>query len=416
MSMTKSKSSILRTLLPALLLAAFVVPTSSVNARRLQDQHTDNIKMVDHFAFAEGSDLAFSNDGLLVAGAAGDGDIGGIHLFKMKKTGKIKHLSFGNCPGYHADVGLYKRYAIQSVDSPSTNIGCAADNKEGLRIWDIKNPKKPRPVGFAETTHGSHNFSMVGNTGLAYVSSYNLTGPQDVDGVSIVDIKKNPRKPKVTFLEFPDADSSGEREMKNESGAVPASMGCHDIGIDMKQHLAFCAAITETQIWDIKNPRDPVIIEILYNPLINIHHSAIANSKGDILIIGDEFGGAAAGGVACSAPGAPTGALWFYDISDPTNPQLLSWWSPPDVNPTDEICTSHFYNVWPNKDWVVTSWYTDGLFVLDFSDPSSPEMIARYEPEDAIFWSSYIHKGYIYANSYSDEKTGGVYVFKMKGE
>lgn len=397
---------VIATLMLPSLSAAAPPPSNDAEGRFVLEQ-------VDHSAFSEGTDLAFGRNGLMAAGATGSGSEGGIHLFQAKRDGKLKHLSFGNCPGFDSDVGIYKGFVLQSVDVGSSNVGCPDSGKEGIRIWDARDPRRPRPLAFAETIHGSHTLTVVGDTGIAYASSYSLTAPGAVDGISIVDLRRDPGRPQVRFLEFPDADVSGEHDvMENESGTTPTSMGCHDIGIDTRRQLAFCAGITETHIWNIKNPSQPIIISVIRNPLINIHHNAATNARGDVLVIGDEYTGAT-NGAACSAPNNPNGALWFYDISDPAAPEVLSWWAPPDVNPTVSQCTSHVYGTHPSRDWLVAGWFTAGIFVIDFSDPRAPQMIARHSGDGTSFWSAYFHRGRIYANSYSNRTTGGAYVFDL---
>jgi hypothetical protein len=42
---------------------------------------------------------------------------------------------------------------------------------EGVGVFDAKQPRRPKPIGFAETIHGAHNITSVGRTGLVYVSS-----------------------------------------------------------------------------------------------------------------------------------------------------------------------------------------------------------------------------------------------------
>lgn len=176
----------------------------------------------------------------------------------------------------------------------------------------------PQSIGFAETVHGSRNLTAVGDTGLVYNSSYNLGDPTAVDGMSIIDVAANPENPPVRFLEFPDADNSDEHpDMANDSGTTPTSPGCHDIGLDLEQDLAFCAGITETMIWDISDPRNPTIETIIRNPDVSIHHGAQVNQAGDVLLVQDEWLGATGANSGCLAPNQPSGTIWFYDISDP---------------------------------------------------------------------------------------------------
>lgn len=413
----------------AIVAVALSMIAATENSAKPAQPKDPELKVFARHRFGYGTDVAFRGN-LLVAGSffwnEDAADDAGIRLYRLDKSGKPHLLGFAPCKGYHVDVGIWRDFAFQSHDSPSDNLGCGpGQNKEGVRVFDISNPHRPTSIGFAETIHGSHNFTVVGDTGLLYVSSYNLIDPSDVDGVSIVDVKANPRGPKVTFLEFPDpTDNSSEHEdMKNESGVVPTSMGCHDIGLDLAQDLAFCAGVTETQIWDISNPRDPVIISIIHNPGVSIHHGAQVNAKGDVLVVQDEWLGAVGYNTGCLAPRQPSGALWFYDLSNPKSPRLLSYWSPMEPAPTDDYCTSHFFGTFPDRDWLVTSWDDHGVYVVDFSDPIAPEQVAHIDPEGANFWSAYPYRGHIYGASSAPRvygggteegnKAGGLWVFDL---
>ncbi|MCP8616292.1 LVIVD repeat-containing protein [Salirhabdus salicampi] len=395
-----------------------------INGSHSDDLHSNNMDLVGRSVFEYGTDLAFQGN-LMVAGSGAWDDraseYSGIRLYNISNPENPKLISTLGCESWHSDVDIWGNYVVQSHDSSSDNQGCSpGEGEEGVRIIDITNRNNPTSVGFAETIHGAHNLSVAGDSGLVYVSSYNLLDATDVDGVSIVDIN-DPENPTVKFLEFPDVDNSPEYEdMENRTTLLPTSPGCHDIGFDLDRDLAFCGGITETQIWDISDRNHPVIISIIHNPAINIHHGAYSNSEGNILIINDEFAGAAGGPTACTVEGAPTGALWFYDISDPTNPQLLSYWSPPTTDVDANFCTSHFYGTFPDRDWVAGSWYEEGVRVVDFSDPINPSEIAFYDPSGANFWSAYPYKGYIFGNSFApagsgDSEAGGVYIFEVDG-
>lgn len=400
--------------------------------------HTDNIALHDHDAFPYGTDLAFNGD-LVAAGAgAWDADAradSGVHVLKRHpKNGMLQPLSFLNCSAWHADVDWVGSYIVQSHDSGGDNVNCApGQGEEGIRVIDAKNPRKPHSIGFAETIHGSHNLTTIGDTGLVYNASYNLGNPAAVDGVSIIDVAANPENPPVRFLEFPDADASGEHEqMTNNSGTTPTSMGCHDIGLDLDHDRAFCAGITETMIWDISDPRNPSIETIIRNPDVSIHHGAQVNASGDVLLVQDEWLGAAGANTGCLAPDQPSGTIWFYDISDPKNPQPKSYWSAPRPDPTSDFCTTHFFGTFEMpgengeaRDMVVTSYYQHGVWVVDFSDPSAPTTHAFYEPDGANFWAAYPYRGKLYASSFAPATLtgtapetadkGGVWTFTLDG-
>ncbi|WLD94578.1 LVIVD repeat-containing protein [Alkalihalobacillus sp. AL-G] len=394
-------------------------------AEHNEDSHSENMQLEGRAQFEYGTDLAFQGNLMVAGSGAWDenaDEYSGVYLYNISNPVKPKLISKLPCQAWHSDVGIWGNYVVQSHDSGSDNKGCSpGEGKEGIRIIDITNRNQPESVGFAETIHGSHNLSVVGDTGFVYVSSYNLVDSIAVDGVSIVDIR-DPKNPKVKFLEFPDVDNTAlHDDMHNESGMLPISPGCHDIGIDMEKNLAFCGGIDETHIWDISDPWNPVIVSIIRNPAINIHHGADNdNTDGDVLIIDDEFAGAAGGPAACTVEGAPTGALWFYDISDPKNPEYMSYWSPPTTDVNADFCTSHFYGSFPDRNWVAGSWYEEGVRVVDFSDPYNPKEVAYYDPEGANFWSAYPYNGYIFANSFapagSDQPDkGGLYIFSIDG-
>lgn len=399
--------------------------------------HSDNITLVDRAPFTYGTDLAFNGDLVAAGSGAWDADArdeSGVHILRRERDGSLSKLSFLNCSAWHADVDWVQgRYIVQSNDSEDDNSTCQPGrNQEGIRVIDARNPRQPRSVGFAETIHGSHNLTAVGNTGLVYNASYNLGDPTAVDGLSILDVAANPQDPPVRFLEFPDADNSADHpDMANDSGTMPTSMGCHDIGLDLEQDLAFCAGITETMIWDISDPRNPVIETIIRNPDVSIHHGAQVNQDGDVLLVQDEWLGATGANSGCLAPNQPSGTIWFYDISDPKNPQPRGFWSAPTPDPSSDFCTTHFFGTFEmdingeSHDMVVTSYYQHGVWVVDFTDPSAPTTHAFYEPDGANFWSAYPYRGRLYANSFapatltgSDPASadkGGIWAFRLDG-
>lgn len=411
------------------MLALALAPAVPAQASHDDAAHSDNIRVVSRDPFNFGTDLAFRGNTMIAGSGQWTDDAGasGIYLYDIAAPQGPKRLSFTNCAGWHADVDFVgNRYAVQSHDDAALNTGCEPGaGKEGVRVFDVSNRSDPSSIGFAETVHGSHNLTAVGDTGLVYVSSYNLGDPSDVDGVSIVDVGADPADPPVRFLEFPDVDSTEQHpDMENRSGDLPTSPGCHDIGLDLDRALAFCAGIEETQIWDISDPRNPAIVSIIRNPAISIHHGARSNG-GDVLVLNDEWLGAAGGPTGCLAEEQPSGALWFYDISDPASPRLQSHWAPPKAEQTADFCTSHFYGFFEDRDWLATSWYENGVYVVDFSDPASPSMVAFYDPPGANVWSAYPYQGKIYANSFapatltgSDPATaeaGGLWVFEVDG-
>jgi hypothetical protein len=126
----------------------------------------------------------------------------------------------------------------------------------------------------------------------------------------------------------------------------------------------------------------------------------VASADGKILAINDENITAN----DCVEGETPTGAVWFYDISDLSNPQLISYHSPRrGANAVGSFeapwgtCTSHDFN-WVNNRTVVMPWYTGGFSVIDVKDPAAPKEVAFYQPEGGSMWSAHYYKGRIYTN------------------
>lgn len=371
---------------------------------------------------ADGSDLAFKED-LVIAGS-----YSGTAIYRMSQRAPfVKQIGFHNCPGAQGDVSVYRDLVFVSLDSnqPSATVGCqepsARDSagKQGLRILDISDPTKPTQIAFLETPCGSHTHTIypVGNVVYAYVQSYPL-GAQTSD-CSVASHRK------VSIVEIPLARPQAAKV----SGSLDVSpeIGCHDVTIFEPKKLGFAACIGESQIWDLKNPAKPEIVSRIYNPSIEIHHGAGVTWDGKVMVIADEFAGSVTGECA-GHERSPIGALWFYDVSDPSSPSLLGYYNVPRGARPDSVqegtyvvCTAHNFNVIPMKDkkrYIAAVGYRSaGFSVVDFSDPAAPKEAGYFQQmqDGAIpdIWSAYWYNGRIYSNDNGAAR--GVSVYEMKG-
>ena len=305
-------------------------------------------------------------------------------------------------------------------------LGLSGAN-QGIHFLDVTNAHEPRYITtiLEELEVGSHNLAM--HPTLPYV--YNSASNGEGGTIDIIDVS-DPDAP-VVVTTFGD-------------------LGCHDITFlvtEEKQRL-YCPGIARTQIWDIADPTAGVLIsEITMDPLptrgggaVNLdpmqsfgqglHHSAYATHDGDLLIIGDEFMGGGGPGCQANAAGvvsSPTGALWFVDTSDEVNWELLGWFSPefpannaPSPNPSNPgpgmvlsalpNCTSHFGQLIPGEDKIVMGWYTAGVILLDFSDPTSPQMLSQWN-QGTNTWDARLYHGY----ALTGDIARGLDVFKLVG-
>jgi hypothetical protein len=408
------------------------------------DRHSENFRKLARTEItkpdgspAAGSDLAFRGR-LMVAGT-----YDGTAFFRIGAN-SLRQISFHDCPGSQGDVSILGNYVFVSIDSPSSNDlesptcnntsatglhdSDSSLGKEGIRIVDISDVANPRQVGFVETECGSHTHTLIpgAQTSYIYVDSYPLT-----DASPDCSELTHPEG-EFSVLEFPTADPTQARIASTPDvlppSVSPETIGCHDTGVLPEQDLAAAACLGAFAILDISDPTDPKTLSVVQNPLIELDHSAQLTWDGKYAVIGDEHAGAAGGGGCSPNQNSPVGAMWFYDISDRTNPRLEGSYSLPRVPPVDnpeEVerfrCTTHNYEVLPMRDpsryVAVSPYYAGGLSVVDFSDPAQPKELGHYLPqvegENPDMWSGYWYDGRIYTNEHSSEL--GVSAFEMSG-
>jgi hypothetical protein len=165
-----------------------------------------------------------------------------------------------------------------------------------------------------------------------------------------------------------------------------------------------------------------------------------AFDAGDIAVVrrgtcffGDKLANAAAIGasaiiVANNVPDTVWGGVRIWDYSDPANPVLASTFNTVcSANPDDTSCdprgTYSVHNVIVEEGKAYISWYSDGVLVLDISDPYNPVEVSRFHREGSEFeaenggiqdvWGIYKipEEPWIYAS----DRNGGLYILKEYG-
>ena len=414
----------------AMAVAAVVLAAGGAGAQSGPDDlHSDNIEQIARGpikipggGIADGSDLAFQGN-LIVAGS-----YSGTAFFKITKGAPyVKQVGFHMCPGGQGDVSVYKNLAFVSLDSPQNPqaIGCSEPSakesagKEGIRILDISDPTRPEQVHFVETDCGSHThvINPQGDTVYIYNQSYPL-------GVQTATCSVASHR-KVSIVEVPVNAPTKAKVIGNLD--VSPEIGCHDVTIFPDGKTAAAACIGETQIWDVSDPAMPSIVSRIVNPSIEIHHGTGVTWDQKYLAIADEFAGSVTGECA-GDQNSPIGALWFYDISDPSLPVLAGYYNVPrgarPETPEEAAymkCTSHNFNILPMKDKdsyiAVVGYRSAGMSVVDFSDPAAPVELAYYkqmeEGQIPDVWSGYWYNGRVYTNDNAAAR--GLSVYELKG-
>ncbi|MGH2726276.1 MAG: LVIVD repeat-containing protein, partial [Actinomycetota bacterium] len=306
---------------------------------------------------------------------------GGLYIFDISTPSRPSLVGRFLCPGYQDDVGVWRSTVVRGMHYAQERAGCKEREVGGLRIVDVTDPTEPAERAFVEIKpRGTHTVTIVGDTGYVYANPGGLGDSDPKRTTTIVDIR-DPAHPKVAGTFLP-----------------PGSEGCHDINVVGDR--AYCAGSNVTLILDIADPVKPKVISTISNPLISFSHGAAPSSDGDTLVIADE----AYFTHVCDPLGRnPTGAFWFYDITDEANPRLAGWISQTGllatgglINTRGDWCTAHNFNMVPGRDWMVAASYTGGTSIIDFSDPLNPSVVGWIRPAGADTWSSYLYRGHIY--------------------
>ena len=388
------------------------------------------------------SDIAFWNE------LAFSGYYQGFRILDISNPNAPKVLSDFRCNGSQSDMGVYgfggRLLLFQSVDARQTSADCSSSNDptktigwEGIRIFDVSDPRNPVHVKSVGTDCGSHTHTVVPDPNqnkrnehvYLYVSSYPLTehGVHTHDDPAEEDHDNDcfPLHHKISVIDVPLENPQGAKVVSQPS--VAPAVGCHDIGVFIEIKRAAAACLTEGQIWDISDPVNPKIESHVYNPAVNIWHSGSFTWDGEVAIFGDEEGGAI---VTHGCGLVPPGAAWFYDPDEPQFPLGVFVQQRAQAPQGDIICSTHNYNAIPTKNgyFLNSAFYEAGTGIVDFSDvkdnePSPTpqpvgEEIAYFDAENvdgrnqAETWSSYWYKGYVYGNDINR----GVDVFKYTGD
>lgn len=338
------------------------------------------LELAGSVEFGAGNDLAFRGQHAFVSTHNN-----GMHVIDISDPAAPFEVATVACNGKDIDTVLVEGRLIVTISSQSDDQCPDAAPKGGIRLVDVTNASAPIVLGQVPLAYGSHTHTTYGDTGILYNSAYNLASdatksPLDHHRSEIIDVT-DPDAPQVV----------GEFLFPQDS----TSMGCHDILDEPHLDRAICGGISETMIWDTTDPLTPKVVSYIRNPKISIHHSAATARDGTLLILGDEYAGVLA--PACHPAGkAPTGALWFYDITNPATPVELGFFPPP-AGDAGKACTAHNFNVVDGRDVLVAGFYSAGTVMVDFTDPKAPTMLDQQRQPGTSSWASYHYRGAVFS-------------------
>ena len=346
---------------------------------------SDNLTVVQSIDLPLGNEIAFDGSRLYVNGYA---NTGFVHVLE-EKSGRLQMTGELQCSGLTDVAPLDRGMIAMSLQQggPSCNepsVTPATGYWGGVHVADMSKPSQPRFFGSIELPGGVHTITRHPGSDYVYTALAGADVYTAFGGVThIIDVS-DPDKPEIAAT--------------YKSPLNPA--GCHDIlfqKID-KKLIGFCPGLGGTEIWDASDPLAPKPLGRMLVPFAQLPHQVAVTSDGKFAAVSDE----AYAGHAC-AGGTPVGAVWFYDISDLADPQVLGFYGPQrGTYPVGALsgqtisCTAHNFNFIPDSRTMVVAWIGGGTQVLDVTDPMAVEEIAYYKPDAAAAMSSYWYRGKIY--------------------
>ncbi|RBM18731.1 hypothetical protein [Streptomyces sp. PT12] len=383
--------------------------------------HSDNVTPVADVPHAEG--LAGTNSDLAFQGRyAFAGNYDGFVVYDIRRPSNPRIVAQVLCPGGQGDISVSDDLLFLSVDSSRSDDSCSSTGLpateeeawEGVRVFDISDPRSPEYVAAVETPCGSHTHTLVPERRdvYIYVSSYSpsLTFPDcqpPHDGISVVKVPRDhPERARLSSFEvvFPDGGFPGD---ENSS----ATSGCHDITAYPELDLAAGACMGDGVLFDISEADSPRVIDTVRDEEnFAFWHSATFSQDGRKIVFTDELGGG--GGAMCNEEiGPEMGANGIYHVrgrGDDLRLDFQSYFKIPRHQADTENCVAHNGSLIPvrGRDIMVQAWYQGGVSVWDFTDSDNPREIGYFErgpiTEDVLAfggsWSAYYYNGYIYSN------------------
>ncbi len=392
------------------------------------------------------SDLAFWKD----LAAAGNYD--GFRLFDISKPASPELLVSFKCRGPQNDVSLYKArgrmYLFQSIDRAQTAEDCTGKDTplvyddtgepvpsdpaarrpgipvragfgfEGVRMFDVTNPRQPQFLRAFATDCGSHTHTLVPDKSkqrlFLYVSSYPLgsgiTAQPDRGQSNSCTLPHQ----KISIIEVPfkrpAAGTVREKALSSDTTENRGFKACHDIQAILRDDIAIGSCAGDVQLWDISDRGNPTSADGERHTHVparmdgsdrgfDFVHTAIATYDGKLMAVTDETGG---GGTAeCDADKSDDGFLYFYTLPEPGEPVEYKGRYMIPRPQGNETCVTHNGQMIPVTDGrylASVAYYQGGTTIVDFTDPANPREIAYTDAANSDTWSAYWYNGFVFAN------------------
>ncbi len=270
------------------------------------------------------------------------------------------------------------------------------DAIRGLMLWDVTDPTDPVELGFYDSgccTRGVHEFEVASQAGdlggrtFAYttVPAGSYPDPANENGLRDAAGKGDFRMIDITNPENPFEVSTWKVQ---QAGGPFASQGCdpdgnygHGAEPSEDGKLVFLSYWDSGYIrLDVSDPAHPRYIGRAAFPANadgDAHSSQYDEGRSLLFSADEDF---------CKVSGPSIergfGYMRVWDFTNPSAPrQIGSYRTPRSLGPDDQAAGDYvIHNNFLLGTTLYTSWYTDGVRVIDVRDPRNPREVAYFVP------------------------------------
>ena len=358
----------------------------------------EGLEIIANIPYQSGSDMEFATikgrDYAFAGSFASIKDGGGLHVIDITDPEHVKEVAWLKCPVYQSDIQITFDQKHVLMGVDSTGGPESCLAANKLGFMIVDIQNPLKPKPVGMAEAAFGSHNMTAHPTKPYV--YNSNSELAGHGEIQIWSIKNPAKPELvnTIMSLPHAP--------------------HDISFNKDGTKAVTAAISHFDLFDTTDVENPTLMFTGQCPGCSITHDAKFLPDESGIVIGDEGGGG--GGYPC-----PGGALYFYSLQGGTLPVLQGVYEPQEVvfardgQTGPGACTSHVFDFDEDGSHISISWYSAGTRYLDISGytgvtvgengvPGGVVEAGWFMPDGGVTWASKIHKGpYIYSN---DEQRG----------
>jgi hypothetical protein len=364
------------------------------------------------------SDLAFTGDYLV------QGNYAGFSIWDIADPAAPELVSAVSCPGGQGDISTVGDLVLISIDETMSDDSCEAgrvpettENWEGLRVFDISDPRAPRYAAAVRTRCGGHTHTVIPDPASAdrvfvYMNAYSRGASLNCTGrnpLQIIEVPLATPEDAAIVGEldlFDDETAFGPEDRVPGGGETRSTTGCHDITAYPAKGLAVAACRGDGLLLSIADPLAPVVLHRVRDPAVTFWHSGIFDNDATRIVFQDELGD---GFINTCSPafGADRGAdaVWLIQ---PDGLAKAGTYKLPRAQSDLEKCVAHSGGLVPvpGRFIVAQAWLEGGVSVVDLTDPAAPVELTWFDRPDygysmdytAGIWSVYHYDGYLYAS------------------